>query len=137
MNWELSKLERMWNIMPALVCMGAMCTCSFGTTPGNLIVSSQATVLTGKPVATIMDTNVTPFGMCQSLANPQVASATSAAMGVLTPMPCQPMITTWTTSSMSVMVANKPVLNQSSKGMCAYAGIVQITQPGQMTVQVP
>ncbi len=43
------------------------------------------------PAANIMDhkpmMNIMPFGMCTSLANPTVASATSAAMGVLTPIP--------------------------------------------------
>ncbi|MDR2437860.1 MAG: DUF4280 domain-containing protein, partial [Planctomycetaceae bacterium] len=34
--------------------------------------------------------NLATFGMCSSPANPAVAAATAAALGVLTPMPCIP-----------------------------------------------
>ncbi len=34
--------------------------------------------------------NISPFGVCVSLANPAVAAATSAALGVLAPQPCIP-----------------------------------------------
>jgi hypothetical protein len=33
--------------------------------------------------------NIAPFGMCASLANPMVAAATAAALGVLTPSACR------------------------------------------------
>ena len=83
--------------MGNLVCAGAMCQCSFGMAPSSLMVLPANRTMTGNmPDANIMDNkpmvNIMPFGMCQSMANPTVASATAAALGVLTPMPCVPMI---------------------------------------------
>ncbi|MBN2897613.1 MAG: DUF4280 domain-containing protein [Clostridia bacterium] len=128
--------------MGVLVCSGATCTCSFGTTPSNLAVTPQNKVLGDMPFANISDNkptvNIPPFGMCQSLANPQVASATSAAMGVLTPMPCMPVTSTpWAPGSPTVLIANMPALNNSSKLICNWGGIITITNPGQNKVLVP
>ena len=83
--------------MAKYVCMGAMLKCTFGMTPSSLMVTVPLRpMIQNKPKATIMDfapmVNILPFGMCQSLSNPTVASATSAALGVLTPMPCIPAI---------------------------------------------
>lgn len=85
--------------MAKYVCMGAMLKCSFGMAPSTLMVTVPLRpMIQNKPKATIMDfapmVNIMPFGMCQSMSNPTVASATSAAMGVLTPMPCVPVIVT-------------------------------------------
>ena len=129
--------------MANAVCMGAMCACSFGMTPSALVVTPENRVVLGAmPMATIMDyvpmKNIMPFGMCSSLANPQVAAATAAALGVLTPMPCVPVTPApWTPGSPLVLVGNKPALNSSSKLMCAWGGVIQITSPGALTVQVP
>ncbi|MDQ2085364.1 DUF4280 domain-containing protein [Herbivorax sp. ANBcel31] len=128
--------------MGICVCGGAMLQCSFGTAPSNFTVTPQNKVLTSMPVANIMDykpmVNILPFGMCNSLANPQVASATAAALGVLTPMPCIPNTPSpWVPGSPTVLIANMPALNNSSKLMCTWAGIIQITNPGQTTIQVP
>src|ERR1022692_869084 len=81
--------------MPLQVCMGAMMQCSFGMAPSSLVVLPTNKVFTNQmPDANIMDhipmTNIMPFGMCQSPSNPEVAAATAAALGVLTPMPCVP-----------------------------------------------
>ena len=81
--------------MPMHVCNGATMICSFGAAPSTLIVLPVNQVMTSsQPAATIMDhvpmVNIAPFGMCLSVANPTVAAATSAALGVLTPMPCIP-----------------------------------------------
>ncbi|HEY9206935.1 MAG TPA: DUF4280 domain-containing protein [Candidatus Methanoperedens sp.] len=128
--------------MGLIVCSGAMLKCSFGMTPSSLTVLPKNRVKTATPIANIMDNipmvNIMPFGMCRSLANPSVASATSAAMGVLTPMPCIPVTTApWTPGSPTVMVANMPALNDSSKLMCMWAGIIEVTNAGQATIKVP
>lgn len=120
---------------------GAMLQCSFGMVPSSLMVLPASRVLSKMPMATIMDNvpmvNILPFGMCQSLANPMVASATAAAFGVLTPMPCIPVIPApWTPGSPTVLAGGKPCLNQSCKCMCAYGGVIQITNPGTTNVMV-
>jgi hypothetical protein len=125
------------------VCMGAMMQCSFGVAPSTLVVLPANRVLAGgPPAATIMDhapiVNVPPFGMCQSLANPTVAAATAAALGVLTPMPCVPATASpWIVGAPTVLIGNMPALNDSSKLMCNWGGVIQITSPGQTTDQIP
>lgn len=122
------------------VCMGAMISCSFGAAPGTLIVTPENKVMTQVPIATIMDyipmKNIMPFGMCNSMANPQVIAATAAALGVLTPMPCIPnIVAPWTPGNPTVLIANKPALNSDSQAMCLWAGIIQITNPGSTNIQ--
>ena len=124
------------------VCGGAVCACTFGMAPSTLVVTPEGKVTTSMPIATIMDQvpmkNIMSFVMCTSMANPQVASATAAALGVLTPMPCVPVTTApWAPGSPTVLIAGKPALNQSSKCMCSWGGVISITSPGTMTIQIP
>ncbi|HEY0544269.1 MAG TPA: DUF4280 domain-containing protein [Pyrinomonadaceae bacterium] len=124
------------------VCMGAMLQCSFGAAPSNLVVLPQNRVTTAVPDANIMDNkpmvNILPFGMCSSPANPTVAAATAAALGVLTPMPCVPVTPApWIAGSPTVLLANMPALNNTSKLMCAWGGVIQIVTPGEFTVNIP
>ena len=128
--------------MSFCVCGGAMLTCSFGMAPSVLNVLPVARVVSNTPLATIMDNvplvNVMPFGMCQNPANPAVAAATAAAMGVLTPMPCIPVIPgPWIPGSPTVLIGGKPALNNTCKLMCAYGGVIQITNPATTNIQVP
>lgn len=128
--------------MRLLVCTGAMLQCNFGAAPSSLIVLPQNKVLATMPAANIMDNkpfvNIMPFGMCTSMANPAVASATAAALGVLTPMPCTPVIPApWVPGSPKVLVGNMPALNNSSKLICAYGGVIQINNAGQSKTMVP
>lgn len=123
------------------VCTGAMTQCTFGMMPGSLMVLPVNLVMTGAPAANIMDNkpmvNVLPFGMCQSMANPMVAAATAAAMGALVPMPCIPVTAApWMPGSPTVLIGNMPALNNSSKLMCNWGGIISINVPGQFTVMV-
>ena len=120
----------------------ATCTCSFGAAPAVLTVTSQQTVSICKmPAATIQDgavlSNVPTFGMCSNLANPTGASATAAAMGVLTPMPCVPATVAWAPGCPTVTVCKRPLLNSTSKLTCSYGGVIQVTVTPAMTVKVP
>lgn len=129
--------------MGMCVCSGALLQCSFGVAPSALTVLPVNRVMTGPmPAATIMDfapiVNVPPFGMCTSVANPMVIAATAAALGVPTPMPCMPVPTgPWIVGGPTVMLGGMPVLNADSKLMCTWAGVIQITFPGQTTCMVP
>lgn len=122
---------------------GAQCMCTFGTLPCSLQATSQATVLAeGKPVATIQDmkpyVNLQPFGMCTSLANPTVAAATAAALGVLTPQPCTMVPAgTWVSPNPKIMTGGCPCLTNEATLMCGFgAGTIRITMPGQTKVLV-
>lgn len=124
------------------VCMGAMLQCSFGAAPSALSVLPDKAVMTIVPDATIMDNvpmvNIMPFGTCSSMANPTVAAATAAALGALTPMPCVPVTTApWAPGAPTVLIGNMPALNDSSKLMCTWGGLIQINNPGQTTVMIP
>ena len=130
------------------VCAGATLQCSFGMAPSALVVTPEKRVFTGTPAANIMDNvpmkNIMPFGMCTCQANPAVAAATaaatSAALGVYTPTPapCIPATAApWTPGAPTVLINNMPALNNSSKLMCSYGGIISVVNPGQVTVMVP
>ena len=124
--------------MSLFVNSGASIACSFGTAPSTLVATSEPLVMIdGKPVANTSDAspmvNIMPFGLCTSLVNPQVAAATAAAMGVLTPQPCIPQTMSWIPSGPIVMAGGKPCLTQNSTCNCMYAGTISVVNPGQMT----
>lgn len=127
--------------MGVVVVTGAKLMCPFGTMPATLMATSQLMTLgCSKPVATIMDisfgSNITSFGMCSSLANPQVAAATAAALGVLTPQPCAMMPAgPWQATKPTVLVGGKPVLTQGSMLMCGMGmGQISIISSGQTKI---
>ena len=128
--------------MPEQVCMGAMMTCSFGVAPASLVVLPANKVMTSNmPAANIMDNkpmvNIPTFGMCSSPSNPEVAAATAAALGVLTPMPCVPAtVAPWSPGASKTMIANMPALDNSCTCNCMWGGVISISQPGQTQCQV-
>lgn len=123
--------------------MGAKMQCSMGAAPSALVVLPVNRVFTvNVPDANIMDhvplVNIQPFGVCSSPAFPATASATAAAMGVLTPMPCIPSTPApWVTGAPTVLLANFPTLDNVSKLTCIWGGVITFIDAGEVTVQVP
>jgi hypothetical protein len=118
------------------VVQGAIVQCSFGLAPSTLNVIPKARVtVEGRPAACITDmvmgANLPPFGMCSSLANPTVAAATSAALGVLTPMPCVPaVVAPWAPGAPTTTLGGVPALVSPSTCNCAWGGVITLTFPG-------
>ena len=129
--------------MPLQVVNTAQLMCTMGMAPGTLVVLPMNRVMSGnQPAANIMDhkpmVNIMPFGMCRSPANPTVAAATAAAMGVLTPMPCIPNTPTpWTPGAPTVLLANAPSLDNTCKLTCIWGGMISIINPAQTTHVIP
>jgi hypothetical protein len=129
--------------MPQHVCNGAMLRCSFGVAPGQLTVLPVNRVNTSsQPAATIMDhvpmANIAPFGACFSIANPTVAAATSAALGVLTPQPCIPVtVSPWVPGAPTVLLGKQPALDNTCTLNCMWAGVITVAMPGQFTELIP
>lgn len=130
--------------MANLVTMGAAMQCvPFGAAPSSLIVIPKGTPVIAPFMlaATVMDfaplVNIISFGVCTSLSNPATAAATTAALGVLTPMPCIPVITgPWKPGATKVKLGSFAALSDSSTCTCAYGGTIKITSAGQFKTTV-
>jgi len=134
-----AELEK--KIMQPLVIQGTLLKCSCGNVPVPIMVLPDKKVNSMTPVAVASDhiplLNILPFGMCSNPANPMVAAATAAAMGVLTPMPCIPCtLQEWTKTSEKVKIKGKQVLSMESKLQCLYGGSIQAVLPLQPRVLV-
>lgn len=129
--------------MPNQVVSGAVLACTFGAAPSSLTVPPGSRVSCGNmPAATVMDhlpvANVASFGLCLSLANPQVAAATAAAFGVLTPQPCVPATSSpWIAGAPGVAIGSQPALDDVSTCLCNWGGVISVIEPGQLQTQVP
>ena len=121
---------------------------------------ASATILDHQPLI-----NIQPFGLCQSLINPAVALVTTATVSLetlkpaqaekskicsvcgqpvcsclvsLTPQPCIPVTPTpWSPGSPTMLIGKAPALNDTSKLICTWAGVIEVVEAGQTTFQVP
>src|SRR5277367_6881257 len=125
--------------MPFHVCNGAQTMCTFGMAPAPFnVLPIHRMITSDQPAANINDyipmVNVMPHGVCMTPSNPEVAAATAAALGVLTPMPCIPVTTApWAPGSSTVLIGSVPALDTTSTCQCLWCGVIQITSPAQMT----
>jgi uncharacterized Zn-binding protein involved in type VI secretion len=121
--------------MPPNVVGTANLMCTFGMAPSTLNVIRPTVMIEGKPAATITDmapmVNIPPFGMCMSVANPTVAAATAAALGVLTPMPCMPAtVSPWVPPHPTTLIGGLPAVTAGAMCNCAYGGVISVAFPG-------
>jgi hypothetical protein len=114
-------LYRRMMTMPDAVVQGATLVCTCGSTPSQLVVSSQETVkIDNKLAATVADhnpvVNVAPFGVCQKGG------------------PCVPAFAApWAPGSTStVKIEGQLALLSTDKLACtAFPGVVTIQDPAQ------
>jgi len=122
---------------------GAQLMCSFGLAPSVFqVLPTNQVQSENQYAANIMDflpmTNIMPFGMCNCPANPQVAAATAAALGVLTPQPCMPVtLSPWTPGASNTLFAEKPALGNNTTGSCMWGGLITISTPGTTMREIP
>lgn len=128
--------------MSFCLCTGATLSCPFGAAPALFSALPAPRVMIGTMPAGVMTdmapaVNLPPFGLCSSLSNPAVASATAAAMGALTPMPCVPVPTgPWLNPVPDVLVGGQPAISGGSRLMCAWGGQISVQFAGQTGAQV-
>ena len=114
-----------------------MLACSFGATPSPITVLPVNKVMAGStPAANLMDhvpmVNIKPFGLCTAPTNPAVIAAAGA------PVPCVPVTPApWVPGAPTVLLGNLPALDNTSKCMCTWLGVIQTVAPAQTTVMVP
>jgi hypothetical protein len=100
-------------------------------------------ITSDQPAANINDhvpmTNVMPFGMCMSPGNPAFVSATAAAFGTPTPVPCTPATPApWVPGAVSppVILDSVPALDNISVLTCILGGVITIAHPGEVTEEI-
>ena len=122
-----------------IVNSGSKCMCDKGLAP-CAVAMGLPTIKTSKAPA-LNESSATfsvlpTFGMCTSTANPTVSAATSAAMGVLTPMPCLPQfIPPWSGTSTTVNLSGAPAVNAMSSLKCSFGGTIKVTVTANQIVK--
>ncbi|HET9080119.1 MAG TPA: DUF4280 domain-containing protein [Trebonia sp.] len=112
------------------VSTGAMLECTFGEAPAVFSASSENVIAT-TPAGVVTDVepeNIPAFGMCQAPSNPEVIAAFGS------PVPCTPVLTPWTPGAAGVTVNGIAALDDTSECMCAWAGVITVSDPGQTRV---
>jgi Domain of unknown function (DUF4280) len=119
--------------MRRLVVQGAMLQCDQGAAPCSLMVVPIGGDADALALATIdhhQPVNIATFGMCRVQANPAVAAATAAALGVPTPAPCVPLLATpWEDTSGGADLDGSALLVSDASVSCAYTGTITVADP--------
>ena len=124
--------------MPNQCVNNAVCKCTFGGAPSSLGVLPTTMTMSGnQPVATITDfvpfLNIRPFPPCNSPSNP-----TNWKGPVFTPGPCVPITPApWAPGSPTVLIGGVPALNDTSKLMCTWGGVISVNFAGQVGEKIP
>lgn len=122
--------------MAQQVVTGAMLTCSFGAAPSLFNATVRPVMSSYRPCGTIFDNvpmmNIMPFVMCTAPTNPAVISAGGS------PVPCVPVTPApWVPGSPTHPIQGMPALNSNCKLMCLWAGVISVTNPGQVSESIP
>lgn len=129
--------------MEPLVVSSARLACSLGSAPSSLVVPpADRQCRDGLPVATVLDcaplTNIQPFGLCRSRANPEVAEASAGLEGGLMPRPCRPVpLGPWTAGRSERRLDGAAPLDPGSTCDCAWSGVISILEPGAKGAGLP
>lgn len=118
--------------MPTLVVGGATLRCTQGSSTATLVLARTPMTADDAIIATVDDykpiVNIPSLGTCGSMTNPQVASATALAQGVLQRMPCVPVTSgRWSPGSSVSEIDGVPALMSSSTCRCSYNGTISVS----------
>jgi hypothetical protein len=121
--------------MPQFLTTATMLQCSMGAAPVPFVADElpaapkELAMTAGSIIQIITGKNIMPFGMCSSTLNPAVVTATAAAQGVLTPMPCTPaVVTPWAPPSICTKHMGIPMATATSVCACTLGGVIKVAQ---------
>ena len=106
---------------------GGLLSCSFGTTPGTLVVEGDRTG--GKRPPVLADTDLPrSFGLCSAPSNPTVAAAMLSPQGLVGTSACMPVvIDAWTKGGAALKAGEQ--LDTSCIRRCLWGGTISIQSP--------